>query len=81
MRDLAVLMERSPIDLIKILMQYGIMAPITHNLDHDTAVILGEELHVKVHWPAKDQTEEEEDEEAEPEPLSRTKRSLIERCP
>ncbi|MEZ4676361.1 MAG: translation initiation factor IF-2 [Caldilineaceae bacterium] len=78
-RDLAVLMERSPIDLIKILMQYGIMAPITHNLDHDTAVILGEELHVKVHWPAKDQTEEEEDEEAEPEPLSRTKRSLIER--
>ncbi len=47
-RDLAGLMERSPIDLIKVLMQYGIMAPITHNIDHDTAVILGEELGVKV---------------------------------
>ncbi len=50
-RDLAILMERSPIDLIKILMQYGIMAPITHNIDHDTAVILGEELNVVVKWP------------------------------
>jgi translation initiation factor IF-2 len=51
-RDLATLMQRSPIDLIKILMQYGIMAPITHTIDHDTAVILGEELGVKVSWPA-----------------------------
>ncbi|MGL4650248.1 MAG: translation initiation factor IF-2, partial [Caldilineaceae bacterium] len=50
-RDLAGLMERSPIDLIKILMQYGIMAPITHSIDHDTAVILGEELGVAVKWP------------------------------
>ncbi len=45
-RDLATLMQRSPIDLIKILMQYGIMAPITHTIDHETAVILGEELGV-----------------------------------
>ncbi|MCB9155557.1 MAG: translation initiation factor IF-2 N-terminal domain-containing protein [Caldilineaceae bacterium] len=43
-RDLATLMNRSPIDLIKVLMQFGIMAPITHNIDHDTAVIIGEEL-------------------------------------
>ncbi|HRW04423.1 MAG TPA: translation initiation factor IF-2 [Caldilineaceae bacterium] len=78
-RDLAVLMERSPIDLIKILMQYGIMAPITHNLDHDTAVILGEELDVKVHWPAKESATEEVEEEAEPEPVPRAKRSFIER--
>ncbi|MFN8443224.1 MAG: translation initiation factor IF-2 [Caldilineaceae bacterium] len=56
-RDLASLMERSPIDLIKILMQYGIMAPITHNIDHDTAVILGEELGVKVKFP-KSEAEE-----------------------
>ena len=56
-RDLATLMQRSPIDLIKILMQYGIMAPITHTIDHDTAAILGEELGVAVKWP---QTEEEE---------------------
>ncbi|MFN8465804.1 MAG: translation initiation factor IF-2 [Caldilineaceae bacterium] len=63
-RDLATLMQRSPIDLIKILMQYGIMAPITHTIDHDTAVILGEELGVAVKWPAPAQTEEPEPEEA-----------------
>lgn len=50
-RDLAKLMERSPIDLIKVLMQYGIMAPITHSIDHDTAVIMGEELGIQVRWP------------------------------
>ncbi len=61
-RDLATLMQRSPIDLIKILMQYGIMAPITHTIDHDTAVILGEELGVAVKWPAPETTEEPEPE-------------------
>ena len=50
-RELATVMQRSPIDLIKILMQYGIMAPITHIIDHDTAAILGEELGVAVKWP------------------------------
>ena len=59
-RDLATLMQRSPIDLIKILMQYGIMAPITHTIDHDTAVILGEELGVTVNRPEADQPEAEE---------------------
>ncbi len=59
-RDLATLMQRSPIDLIKILMQYGIMAPITHTIDHDTAVILGEELGVAVKWPPSEDAEEEE---------------------
>ncbi|MEZ4870478.1 MAG: translation initiation factor IF-2 [Caldilineaceae bacterium] len=78
-RDLANLMERSPIDLIKILMQYGIMAPITHSLDHDTAVILGEELKVKVVWPEKPKGAQEEAEAAEPEPLPRSKRSQIQR--
>ena len=63
-RDLATLMQRSPIDLIKILMQYGIMAPITHTIDHDTAVILGEELGVAVKWPTPEDTEEPEAEEA-----------------
>jgi translation initiation factor IF-2 len=64
-RDLATLMRRSPIDLIKILMQYGIMAPITHTIDHDTAVILGEELGVTVNWPARavEETAEEVDEQ------------------
>lgn len=75
-RDLATLMERSPIDLIKVLMQYGIMAPITHNIDHDTAVILGEELNVAVKWPSRELTEAElaeQQKEAENQP----KRSLI----
>ena len=60
-RDLATLMQRSPIDLIKILMQYGIMAPITHSIDHDTAVILGEELGVAVKWPDAVLAETEEE--------------------
>lgn len=54
-RDLAKLMDRSAIDLIKVLMQYGIMAPITHNIDHDTAVILGEELGIAVKWPEREE--------------------------
>jgi len=78
-RDLATLMERSPIDLIKVLMQYGIMAPITHSLDHDTAVILGEELKVKVKWPESAESAAEVAEDAEPEPAQRAKRSQIQR--
>ncbi len=78
-RDLATLMERSPIDLIKVLMQYGIMAPITHSLDHDTAVILGEELKVKVKWPESAETAAVAAEDAEPEPAQRAKRSQIQR--
>ncbi|HRJ41761.1 MAG TPA: translation initiation factor IF-2 [Caldilineaceae bacterium] len=50
-RDLADRMIRSPIDLIKVLMQFGIMAPIDQVLDHDTAAIVGEELGVIVTWP------------------------------
>jgi translation initiation factor IF-2 len=79
-RDLAVLMERSPIDLIKVLMQYGIMAPITHNIDHDTAVILGEELGVAVHWPARELTEDElleQQQEAEAKPKLSLIRQVI----
>ena len=52
-RDLAQIMERSPIDLIKVLMQFGIMAPITQSIDHDTAVIVGEELGVQVIRPKR----------------------------
>ena len=74
-RDLATLMQRSPIDLIKILMQYGIMAPITHTIDHDTAVILGEELGVAVKWPERDNVEapEEADETVLEKPRARSK--------
>jgi translation initiation factor IF-2 len=75
-RDLATLMDRSPIDLIKILMQYGIMAPITHSIDHDTAVILGEELNVAVKWPVRELTQEEL-EEQEKQAEQKPKRTLI----
>ena len=51
-RALAERMDRSPIDLIKVLMQFGIMAPIDQTLDHDTAAIVGEELGIEVLWPA-----------------------------
>jgi translation initiation factor IF-2 len=47
-RDMADLMRRSPIDVIKVLMNFGIMAPITQSIDFDTAVIIAEELGVKV---------------------------------
>ncbi len=80
-RDLATLIDRSPIDLIKILMQFGIMAPITHNIDHDTAVILGEELGVTVKWPeVEDEEEDELVEEAEAEAAKPARKSYIERA-
>ncbi len=69
-RDLAKLMDRSPIDLIKVLMQYGIMAPITHSIDHDTAVILGEELGITVKWPEKEAPVAEEQAAAPEQPKS-----------
>jgi translation initiation factor IF-2 len=82
-RDLATLINRSPIDLIKILMQFGIMAPITHSIDHDTAVILGEELGVAVKWPEPEvgeEGEEEDDSAHHPQMLKRTfVQDLIER--
>ncbi len=63
-RELAKLMGRSPIDLIKVLMQFGIMAPIDQTLDHDTAAILGDELGVTVKWPEPEKPEQPEEAEA-----------------
>ncbi len=62
-RDLADRMVRSPIDLIKVLMQFGIMAPIDQALDHDTAAIVAEELGVTIVWPEVQAAEMEEAEE------------------
>ena len=59
-RALAERMDRSPIDLIKVLMQFGIMAPIDQTLDHDTAAIVGEELGIEVLWPVVEDEEPEE---------------------
>lgn len=75
-RELAERMERSPIDLIKVLMQFGIMAPIDQMLDHDTAAIVGDELGVAVLWPAVE--EEDEFEEEVEEDLRPKERVLIE---
>ncbi len=47
-RDLAQLIQESPIDLIKVLMNYGIMAPITQTIDFDTAQVIGSEFGVEV---------------------------------
>ena len=73
-RALAERMDRSPIDLIKVLMQFGIMAPIDQTLDHDTAAIVGEELGIEVLWPV---VEDEEPEEAPDEDRRPKERVMI----
>ncbi|MEM7131418.1 MAG: translation initiation factor IF-2 [Chloroflexota bacterium] len=81
-RELAEMMGRSPIDLIKILMQYGIMAPITHNIDHDTAVIIGEELDVEIKWPEPESEEDDEDDSddaAEQSSSRKSRKTLVDR--
>ena len=47
-RDLADKMHKSPIEIIKTLMNYGMMIPITESIDFDTAALIGEELGVTV---------------------------------
>lgn len=47
-RELADRMHRSPIEVIKTLMNYGMMIPITESIDFDTAQLIGEELGVTV---------------------------------
>ncbi len=47
-RDLADRMKRSPIDVIKVLMNFGVMAAINQTIDFDTAVIVGGEMGVEV---------------------------------
>ncbi len=47
-RGLAEKMGKSPIELIKVLMSYGIMAPITQSIDFDTASIVAEDMGFEV---------------------------------
>ena len=70
-RALAEKMDRSPIDLIKVLMQFGIMAPIDQTLDHDTAAIVGEELGIEVLWPVVEEEEPEEEPAEDLRPIGR----------
>ncbi len=61
-RELAALMEISPIDVIKELMNNGIMANINQQIDFDTAAIVGAEMGFEI---VPETPEEEEVAEAE----------------
>ena len=64
-RDLAQLLDVSPIDVIKELMNNGIMATINQQIDFDTAAIVAEEMGYEAHLPVPE-VEVEEEEEAQP---------------
>jgi len=59
-RELADLMEVSPIDVIKELMNNGILANINQQIDHDTAAIVAEEMGFEASPEAPLVVEEEE---------------------
>jgi translation initiation factor IF-2 len=65
-RELADIMEASPIDVIKELMNNGIMANINQQIDFDTAAIVAEEMGFEAVTIAVVPTEEEEDATAQP---------------
>ncbi len=58
-RDLADLMQRSPIELIKELMNAGVMANINQQIDYDTAAIVAEDMGFHVVEPTVEEPEEE----------------------
>lgn len=60
-RELANMMNRSPIDIIKELMSNGIMANINQQIDFDTAAIVAEEMGFEV---VQQSSQEEEEVEA-----------------
>jgi translation initiation factor IF-2 len=64
-RDLAEILEVSPIDVIKELMNNGIMATINQQIDFDTSAIVAEEMGFEAHLPVQ-QEELDEEEEALP---------------
>ncbi|OQA43542.1 MAG: Translation initiation factor IF-2 [Chloroflexi bacterium ADurb.Bin325] len=68
-RDLADKMHRSPIEVIKTLMNYGMMVPITESIDFDTAQLIGEELGITVKSEAAPEPEVEETPEEAPKTL------------
>jgi translation initiation factor IF-2 len=56
-RELADKMHRSPIEVIKTLMNYGMMVPITESIDFGTAAVVGEELGIMVKPEARPEPE------------------------
>ena len=59
-RDIAELMEISPIDIIKQLMNLGIMANINQQIDFETAAIVGSEMGFEIRLETPFVPEEEE---------------------
>ena len=76
-RDMAELMQRSPIDIIKVLMNYGIMAPITQSIDFDMASVVAEEMGVKVKKLAKPEPKPLDDETKSEQSKSKTLRQRL----
>jgi translation initiation factor IF-2 len=67
-RELAKTLRINPIDVIKTLMQNGIMANINQTIDYDTAAIISEELGFQVK-PYEPEPEPEAEEEERPQTL------------
>jgi translation initiation factor IF-2 len=61
-RDLATILDVSPIDVIKELMNNGVMATINQQIDFDTAAIVAGEMGFEAHLPVPEQVEEPEEE-------------------
>ena len=77
-RELAEKMGRSPIELIKVLMNYGIMAPITQSIDFDTASIVAGDMGFEVKPEGAPEGEEESGEAQKPEAMTLRQRILME---
>ncbi len=65
-RELAALMDVSPIDVIKELMNNGIMANINQQVDYDTAAIIGTEMGFEIVPEAAEEEEVPEQEDVVP---------------
>lgn len=79
--DLAVVVGKSPIDLLRILMSFGLMVPITQAIDFDTAEIVCHELNIPIRLKSSqkeesEKTGEEATEESTPS-LIRSRRANI----
>jgi len=61
-RDLAEILGVSPIDVIKELMNNGIMATINQQIDYDTSAIVAAEMGFEAHLPVKEEEVVEEEE-------------------
>ena len=59
-RDLATMMESSPIQVIKVLMSNGVMANINQQIDYDTAAVVASELGYEASLASPEIVEEKE---------------------